>query len=204
MCDAPSCYSPATRGRNHFPGEGKSLKARKMTVGLVAAMFLAFAAANAHAAKGATCKSNSKGDVMHTGSDGSDCEADATTGGKSKATAKTDGSAEAISQTHGKANAIATGAGTADAEASAHGKAIAKADTSGTATASSDGSSGKCTATANATTSGTAEAQCEAGGFVQATATNSGTAVGFDDAPPTCSPGPSGTASVKSSGGNCP
>jgi hypothetical protein len=183
---------------------GESVRARKMTVGLMAVMALAFVAAVAHAKAGAVCKSNSKGDVLHTGTDGSDCEADATTGGKSKATAKTGGSAQAISDTQGKSTAIATGEGTADATSDKHAKATAKASEQGTADASAFGAAGKCTATANATTSGTAEAQCEAGGFVHATATNSGTAVGFDDAPPTCSPGPSGTATVQSSGGNCP
>ena len=44
----------------------------------------------------------------------------------------------------------------------------------------------------------------EAGGSARATATNGGTAQAFDDAPPLCSPGPPpGTATVKSSGGNC-
>ena len=180
------------------------MKARKTMVGLVAVMILGFAAANAHAGKGAACKSNSKGDVMHTGSDGSDCEADATTGGKSKAIAKGAGSAEAISETHGKANATATGEGTADAAADSDGKATAKASGEGTADASADGSAGKCTATATATSSGTAMAQCEAGGFARATATGEGTAQAFDDAPPFCSPGPPpGTATVQSSGGNC-
>lgn len=180
------------------------MKARKTMVGLVAVIFLGFAAASAHAGKGATCKSNNKGEVMHTGADGSDCEADATGGGKSKAIAKGAGSAEAISETNGKANATATGEGTADASAASHGKATAKASGEGTADASADGSAGKCTATATATSSGTAMAQCEAGGFARATATGEGTAEAFDDAPPFCSPGPPpGTATVKSSGGDC-
>ena len=180
------------------------MKARKTMVGLVAVMILGFAAANAHAGKGATCKSNNKGDVMHTGSDGSDCEADATGGGRSKAIAKGAGSAEAISETNGRANATATGEGTADATSDEHGKATAKASGQGTADAAAFGGGGKCTASATASSSGTAEAQCEAGGFARATATGEGTAQAFDDAPPFCSPGPPpGTATVQSSGGNC-
>jgi uncharacterized protein DUF6764 len=179
------------------------VKARKITTRLLVAMLFVLVAAPAHAKAGAVCKSNNKGDVLHTGTDGSDCEADAITGGKSKATAKTGGSAQAISDTHGKSSAIATEQGTADATSDEHAKATAKASGSGTADASAFGGSGKCTASATASTSGTAEAQCEAGGFARATATNGGTAQAFDDAPPSCSPG-QGTATVQSSFGNCP
>lgn len=180
------------------------MKARKTKVGLMAAMALVFVAASAHAKNGAVCKSNNKGDVSHTGTDGSECEADAITHGKSKATAKTDGLAEASSESHGKSTAIATGEGTAEATSDEHATATAKASDEGTADASAFGGGGKCTATATASSSGTAEAQCEAGGFARATATNGGTAQAFDDAPPLCSPGPPpGTATVKSSGGDC-
>jgi hypothetical protein len=183
---------------------GESVKARKTTIGLFAAMLLTFVAVSAHAAAGATCKASGNHDVIHTGKDGSDCEADATTGGKSKAIAKGGGSAEANSDTHGKSSATATGEGTADATSDEHAKATAKASGQGTADASAFGAEGKCTASATASTSGTAEAQCEAGGFARATATNGGTAQAFDDAPPFCSPGPPpGTATVQSSGGNC-
>ncbi|HLX04882.1 MAG TPA: DUF6764 family protein [Candidatus Binatus sp.] len=183
---------------------GHRMNLREMTTGLLAAICLIFVTANANAAKGAVCKSNNKGDISHTGTDGSDCEADAITGGKSKATAKSGGSAEASSDTHGKSSAIATGEGTADSTADEGAKATAKASGQGTADAAAFGAGGKCTATATASTSGTAEAQCEAGGFARATATNGGTAQAFDDAPPMCSPGPApGTATVQSSGGNC-
>ena len=70
---------------------------------LTGALFLAFAAASAHAhaAAGVTCKASGHHSVKHTGTDGSECEASADTGGKSKATAKTDGFAQASSDTHG-------------------------------------------------------------------------------------------------------
>jgi hypothetical protein len=166
---------------------GEFLKLRQTTTALLAAMLLAFAAATAQAGAGAVCKSNSKGDVSHTGTDGSMCDASADTGGKSKAIAKGDSFAEATSDSHGKANATATGGASAQAAAF--------------------GNPGTCKASAKAMGSSPtmAFAQCEAGGFAHATATNGGNAQAFDDKAPTCDPGTAGgTAIVHSSFGNCP
>jgi len=63
---------------------------------------------------------------------------------------------------------------------------------------------GKCNATGMATGGSTVNAHCEAdGSFVHATATGGGEADGDDTSPPTCIPN-GGTATVSSSGGNCP
>ncbi len=161
------------------------MKPRKAMLGLAAAMLLVFAAAQAHARTkfSVVCKTTT-GDVFHTGTDGSFCEAvseDAT--GKAQAKAKGNHSfSEADVDNHGNAKASANG-DTANGQADAFGSCHA---------------SGKAIG-ANST----AFARCETGGFAHATATGGGEADAFDDAPPVCTPGVAGTAKVRSSGGNC-
>ena len=168
----------------------------------MAAMALVFVAASAHAKAGAV-QVEQQGDVSHTGTDGSECEADATTHGKSKATAKTDGSAEAISESHGKSTAIATGEGTADATSDEHATASAKAGR-GHCGRISVRRWRKVHSVGDRIQQRDGGAQLRWGGLASAHTTNGGTAQAFDDAPPLCSPGPPpGTATVKYSGGDC-
>ncbi len=195
----------------------------KATIGwLGAAMLLALSAAQAHAG-GAVCAPH-LGLVDHTGSDGSEClassdgtgtphanakgagsfaEADLSSGGKATATAKDGSFSDAAADSGGHSTSHASGAGSfGEAVSDDHGTAKA------TATAGGNGQSaafGKCKATGKATGSSSAAfAQCEnAGTFATATATNGGTAFGFDDQAPTCIPN-GGTATVKSTFGNCP
>jgi len=159
------------------------LKPRKRFVGVAIVVLLAFAAAQVQA--GVICKTKKKGgDVFHDGADGSMCEAVADNTSKSQARAAGSGSfAESNSDSHAKAKSTATSGGNAQAAAF--------------------GNPGKCKATANASGGATAFAQCEAGGFANVIATGTGMAMGFDDKAPTCTPGPSGTATVHSTGGNC-
>jgi hypothetical protein len=152
-------------------------------MGFVAAMFLALAAAPAHA-KTLVCKTK-KGhtDVFHDGTDGSHCESvteDGTCTAQSKATGASSFS-ESTCDKHGKVKASANG-DHADGQAQAFGPCHA---------------SGKAIGPGS-----TANARCEAGGFAHATATNGGTADAFDDAPPVCTAG-GGTAAVHSTGGDC-
>ena len=153
-------------------------------MGFAAAMFLALAAAPAHA-KTLVCKTK-KGhtDVFHNGTDGSMCEA-VTEDGTGKSQAKATG-ANSFSETdvdhHGNAKASANGD-------HANGQAVAF---------------GPCHASGKAVgTDSTAFAKCENGGFAHATATNGGTADAFDDKAPTCIAGTGATAVVQSTGGNC-
>ncbi len=155
------------------------MKPRKATMGLAAVVLLALASAQAHARAGAVCKTRN-GDVIHTGTDGSFCEAVADGTSKSKAKAKGKSVTAATSGRHGTAKAIAIGGSNAQSVAFGKGKAKAKAI-------------GGSVAFAECGTNGT---------FAQAMATGGGVAKAFDNATPTCTPG-AGTAKVRSSGGNC-
>ena len=170
------------------------MKARKVIVGVAVVTLLAFGSAQVQAepaqaesakVKVLVCKTKKKGgDVFHNGTDGSMCEAVADNTSKAKATASGANSfSEADSDSNARAKSVATGGGNAQAAAF--------------------GNPGKCKATANASGGATAFAQCEAGGFANVIATGTGMAMGFDDKAPTCTPGPSGTATVHSTGGNC-
>ena len=195
---------------------------RAMTVWLGAVLLIALSAAQARAAAGAACAPH-LGEVDHFGSDGSEClassdgtgtphanatgnsfaEADLSSGGKAKATAKDNSSSTATSDTGGHSTSTTSGSGSfGEAVSDDHGKSKA------TATGGADGQSaafGSCKATAKATgAESVAFAQCENNGtFATATATNGGVALAFDDKAPTCVQN-SGTATVKSSFGNCP
>ena len=162
------------------------MRARKMTVGLMAVMALVFVAASAHAKAGAVCKSNSKGDVLHTGTDGSDCEADCPLPVASRRQPRRPVALRKPFLTRRASRPPSRPEkGTADATSDKHAKATAKASGAG-----HRGRYQRSELQENAQPqqtpprAGRRKPQCEAGGFVHATATNSGTAVGFDDAPP--------------------
>jgi hypothetical protein len=193
---------------------------RKIMMVFATAVFLAFAAAQAHAGGGATCKS-SKGVKMHTGSDGSHCLASSDGTGKAQAKATGDSSSQTFVTTGGKSKSVATDHAVSEAESESGGKSTAHAsnpgsnafvdaDSKGVATTTATGGSsgeatalnGPCTATSMATNGSTANADCENGGFVNSTATNGGEAIGSDTFPPECTPN-GGTAKVRSTAGNC-
>jgi hypothetical protein len=198
------------------------MEPRKAMIGFAAAMLLAFVAPQAHAGAGAVCNEKMATGIDHTGTDGSECLAssDGTSTAKSKATGAKS-VAEADVSTGGKANAVATGGSFSEAgsDTGSHSKSTASSgslaeafsDEHGKAKATATGGSdavvdafGKCKGTAKATGASLAVAVCEHDGtFAHATATGGGEAEGSDTSPPTCIPGPSGTAKVRSTGGNC-
>jgi hypothetical protein len=192
---------------------------------------------------GVSCVSKDKGFVTNSLPDGTFCQVDSITGGKSTAKATTRGQASADDFTFGKATSNASDGGTAEADAQfpkGKAKATATGDNSsafamgsqcpasataksaGNATANcatgkatADASDGgvadaeskfvtKCVVNASATGMGSSStADCEVdGGFVTVTTTGGGVASGNGVTSPICTPN-SGTATVKSSGGNC-
>ena len=192
---------------------------RKATAAFATALLVVFIAAQVHAG-GATCKS-SKGEQKHTASDGSSCLASSDGTGKAKAKATGGASSQTFVTTGGKSNSVASDQAMSEAESESKGKSTAHAagpgsdafvdaDQKGVATANATGGSsanvtalGNCNATGMATGGSTVNASCEAdGSFVHSTATGGGEADGSDTNPPTCTPN-SGTATVRSSGGNC-
>ena len=201
------------------------MKLRRATAALIFAMIGTLSAAPVYAA-GSTCTATKLKVVDHVGSDGSECEASSDGKSKGHSTATGDkASAEADAMTHGKATATASGIGSfSDASADSGGHSTAHAmgdgsqanaatDSQGKAMSMANGTNaeadtqgfGKCKSTAKATgTKSLAVASCSTNGtFASATATNGGTAKAFDNLPPVCQPN-GGTATVKSSGGNCP
>lgn len=195
---------------------------RAMTAGLGAALLFAISAVQAQAAGGAACAPH-VGEVDHPGTDGSEClassdgtgtphanatghsfaEADLSSGGKAKATAKDHSSSTATADSGGHSTSTTSGS-------NSFGEAVSDENGTSKATATGGGNGqssafGKCKATAKASGADTtAFAQCEnPGTFATATATNGGIALGFDDKAPTCVPN-GGTATVKSTFGNCP
>lgn len=198
------------------------MKAGKAMIGFATAMLLVFAAAPAHAKNsgGASCVEKNNTSVDKPGTDGSECFAssDGTSTAKSNATGGSFADAEVA--TGGKANAVGTGGSFSEATSDTHGQSIAHSTQGSRVTATSDehgvakgnasgGSEadasafGKCNAKAKATGGSLAVAACATnGGFVHAVATGGGDAEGSDTGLPTCNPG-SGTAKVRSSGGNC-
>lgn len=188
----------------------------------------------------------SKGAHFNTKSlmDGTFCEVDSETGGKSTAKASKGGQASADDFTFGQSTANASGDGAISLAQSTFPKGKAKATASGTnssataigsdchatavgktggsatancatggaeATASDSGMADaeskfvmNCVVKASATGAGSnSNADCEVdGGFVIVTTTGGGVATGNGVNTPSCSPN-SGTATVKSSGGNC-
>ena len=202
------------------------MKSRNAVIGFAATMLLAFAAAPA-LAKGppfnVKCKEKTANSVDLHGTDGSECfassdgsgtakanadgatsfaDGEVQTGAEAKATARSGSFSEATSDTHGKSTSKATGGSSVTATSDHHGNA------EGTATSGSEADAsafGACDAKATADGAGSlATADCESNGtHAQATATGGGTAKGFSNASPTCNPGASGTARVRSSGGNC-
>lgn len=202
---------------------------RRTTIGLAFAMMLALATTQAYAGAGSSCTEKRNTNIDQMGSDGSECFA--SSDGKSKAHSTATGNkafAEADAETHGMATANASGVNSfseASADTKGHStsnatgdnssantssdhRGKAKATANGTGSEADSSAFGKCKATSMATTGvdgpSSAVADCSHNGtFVSATATDGGMAEGFDDAPPTCDPGPHGTAKVHSSGGNC-
>lgn len=192
---------------------------RKATTAFATALLIALTAAQVHAGS-ATCKST-KGEQKHTASDGSTCLASSDGTGKAKAKATGGASSQTFVETGGKSNSVASDEAMSEAESESKGKSTAHAsgagseafvdaDQKGVSTANATGGSlanatalGNCNATAMATGGSTTNANCEAdGSFVHATATGGGEADGSDSSPPTCTPN-GGTATVRSSGGNC-
>ena len=188
-------------------------------MGFATAVLVAFVA-QAHAGGGVTCKST-KGVHKRTASDGSNCLANSDGKGTAKAKATGGGSAQTFVTTGGKSSSFATNQAMSEAESETKGRSTAHAsdpdsnafvdaDQSGVATVSATGGStanvtalGKCNASGMATGGSTVNANCEAdGSFVHATATGGGDAEGSDSLPPTCTPN-GGTATVRSSKGNC-
>lgn len=170
------------------------MKSRKATIGLIAAMFLVFAAAQADAKSKATVKcvekTNDSTDLV--GGDGSECfassdgsgkaqanatgnksfsDAEVSTSGKSKATAKSGGFSEATSDTGGNSTSLASGGGSAGAVTDENG--IADATATGEGSANASGFGGMATATADSSGSSTAEADAT-GGMATATSDSSG------------------------------
>jgi hypothetical protein len=192
---------------------------------------------------GVTCVSKGRGFNANSLMDGTLCQVDSETGGKSTARASNGGQASADDFTFGHATATASDGATASADATFHkGKAKATAtgkDSSATAigsdcpasavgetggSATANCGTGKATASASdggvadaettvtpdcvvkATATGISSmstADCKVkGGFVTVTTTGGGFASGDGVTSPNCTPN-SGTATVKSSGGNC-
>ena len=216
----------------------------KKALVVTAVTLAAIAPIRAIAGDSVTCVSKGRGFNTNSLGDGTFCEVDSETGGKSTAKASSRGSASADDFMFGKATATASNGATTEADASFP-KGKAKATASGndtfataissqcpaSATAKTGGNAtANCAtgkATASASDGGTADAEsqfvtncvvnakstgmgsmstadCEmAGGFVTVTTTGGGVASGNGVDPPICTPS-SGTATVKSSGGNCP
>ena len=192
---------------------------------------------------GVTCVSKGRGFNTNSLSDGTFCQVDSETGGKSTAKASNGGQASADDFTFGRATATASDDATATAEATfkkGKAKATAKGKNSSATAIGSDCASsamgetggsatancGTGKATAAASNGGIADAEttvtpdcvvkatatgigsmstadCKVkGGFVTATTTGGGVASGDGVTAPVCEPN-SGTATVKSSGGNC-
>jgi hypothetical protein len=130
---------------------------------MAAVLTFASVSTNANAGKGTSCVSNSAGDVMATGADGSTCDANADTGGTAKAS--TVKKFESFATAHN--NATATSSATTDSDATAD------ADHSGTATATAKSHSG---ANATADDSSSAVVNASGGSSSEADADSSGTA----------------------------
>jgi len=201
------------------------MKPRKAAITFATMTLLAFATTHAHAGPTVVCKTKSA-PVDLTGDDGSKCSATSDGTSKKKANAEATGSgsvAEADELTGAHSKAIATDGGHAQSESDTKSQSITDASGASSANAVSDhrgvaqstasGSTseadtsafGHCSAKSTATgTASLAIAQCGANGkFAHATATNGGQAHAFDNATPTCDPSASGTAKVRSTGGNC-
>lgn len=191
---------------------------RRALMGFATAMLIA-SAAQAYAG-GVTCKST-KGVHKRTASDGSNCLASSDGTGKATAKASGGGSSQTFVDTGGKSSSFATNQGMSEAESESKGKSTAHAsdpgsnafvdaDQKGVATVSATGGStanvtalGNCNASGMAAGGSTVNANCEAdGSFVHATATGGGDAEGSDSSDPICTPN-GGTATVRSSHGNC-
>jgi hypothetical protein len=176
----------------------------------------------AFAGAGVVCNEAMNDSIDLHGTDTSECNA--RSDGTAKAHSKAVGAgsfADAELETDGKTNAVATGGSSAGAFSDTQGKSNAKASDQSTASSQTDHSGsaksnashasgaaaeahGKCKATATAINGSMALAACNASGqFVIAKATNGGFAQGFGFSAPTCTAN-GGTATVKSSGGNCP
>lgn len=217
----------------------------KLALVVVAISMAAIAPDSAIAASdNVTCVSKGQNFNSKTAMDGTFCEVDSETGGKSTAKASKGGQASADDFTFGhatanasddamavadaqfpkgKAKATASGKNSfasatgSDCPASAVGKtggnATANCATGGAEAAASDSGMAdaeskfvmNCVVKASATGAGSSStADCKVnGGFVTVTTTNGGVAMGDGITSPTCIPH-SGTATVKSSGGNCP
>jgi hypothetical protein len=192
---------------------------RKAVTGFATGMLLVWITASAHAG-GVSCKSNNgehkrskngssclassdgTGQAKAKASGGASAQTFVTTGGKSNSIASNQAMAEAESETDGKSTAHASGAGS-DAFVDADQKGVATVNATGGSTANVT-ALGNCNATGMATGGSTVNANCEAdGSFVHATATGGGEADGSDSGAPTCIPN-GGTATVSSTGGNCP
>lgn len=175
----------------------------------------------ASAGAGAVCndKTNISQDI--SGKDGSECRASSDGSSISHASAVGNSYAEAFTTTHGKANAVANGMSTAGAYSDNGGHSTAHATQGadagalsgdgGTANATATGAGSEadvnaldhCKATSKATSGARAIADClNPGEFVVSKATGGGMAEGSGNSLPTCTAN-GGTASVKSSGGNC-
>src|SRR5579863_1807695 len=154
--------------------------------------------------------------VIHAGTDGSQCQAEADTGSKAIAnstlnsgtfaTAMNSSSAAATASNGSIANALALQASKAKSTAKNGGEAGTAARNGGQAVASATGlgshadaaTQAHCVATAKSKGMGSTESECFTnGGFVKTCATGDGQAFGTDNGPPTCIPG-SGTVSVVS------
>jgi hypothetical protein len=195
-------------------------------IGLAAAMLLAFATTTAHAQATVVCKTKLNTSVDNKGGDGSECfassdgtsekkahseatgngsfaDAEEQTGSHSRATATGGSFSEATSDTHAQSTSDASNGSSVTASSDHHG--VAKATADGSSSEADASAFGRCEAKAKATGTGSlATAECGSRNkFAHATATNGGTAHAFDNASPTCDPGASGTAKVRSSGGNC-
>ena len=202
------------------------MEPRTATIGLAVAVTLELGAASAFAGPGSVCTVTKNTSVDHKGTDGSECFASSDGHAKGHSTATGSGaSPEADAMTHGKSVATASGTNSfslASADTGGHSTASATGDKSqanaatdanGKAKSTSNGDSaeadtqafGKCKSTSMATGTGSlATASCsKAGKFAFATATNGGTAHAFDNMPPVCTPA-GGSATVHSSGGDCP
>jgi hypothetical protein len=235
-------------GRKESPGGLETRKSMLWKLALVVVAITIAAVAPEGAIAGSdhvTCVSKGQHFNTKTATDGTFCEVDSETGGKSTAKATTGGSAsaddfdfgnatasasndgEATAQgqfTKGKAKATASGknsvalaigvdchatassktAGNATAKCGT-GSAEATASDAGTADAETFGGTTNCLVKASATGAGSmSTAECKKdGGFVIVTTTGDGVAMGDGITSPICTPN-SGTATVKSSGGNCP
>ncbi len=195
------------------------MKSTTAIAGFAAAMLLGFASAPACAGAAIVCKART-GAVVYIGPDGSQCSANSDGSSTAHASAKGGALAQASVQTGSDAHAIATDQSESFADSDSGGHSRTRAEDSGSvaealaerrglaksfATGGSTSQAeafGPCYAEATATRSSTAFSVCENGGFVHVEATNGGGAAGYDDKPPSCTPG-AGTARVRSSGGDC-